>query len=486
MALFWPTLSQASSPKRGLGWDEKTVKLNNHHAALLEPGASWVYNWGATPGNPDIYSEDFCFIPMAWNANFDETKIRNWLRNHPETRYLLGFNEPNFADQARMTPAEAAAAWPRLEAIAREFDVKLVAPALNFSSSQVGGKVWGIYEWYDEFFRLYPAAKVDCLALHCYMNWYTATEWFATEYFYHDLFDTANENYGRYPYLAKYLTDYRATNGHYPRMMLTEFCAWEADYLPDVEFQIDQMTQKVQKLEQSDLVEGYAWFLANPSGGPTAFPYMSVFEANSANAGLSELGKIYVNMSTFNTSRYYLPGELIMAKDYIDATTGNQQVKVRSNSESESSIPLQIEIPERGSTSYKISTPANGKYTFTLHCSATPDARLTLKSGGTEKGSVEIPVTDGEWTDVSIETGFPAGHQTIQIFNAGSFPILINSLKFDGDPSAVESIHTDSYSSPKVYTVAGHCLGSPDPASLPSDIYILRYPDGQSIKINKP
>ena len=56
-------------------------------------------------------------------------------------------------------------------------------------------------------------------------------------------------------------------------MMLTEFCSWENDgTITGVDFQIDQMTQKLQKLEQSDLVEGYAWFMANADGGASAIP----------------------------------------------------------------------------------------------------------------------------------------------------------------------------------------------------------------------
>ena len=44
---------------------------------------------------------------MAWNGAYSAARIRAWLDAHPESRYLLGFNEPNFYDQARMTPAEA-------------------------------------------------------------------------------------------------------------------------------------------------------------------------------------------------------------------------------------------------------------------------------------------------------------------------------------------------------------------------------------------
>ena len=100
------------SPKRGVCWEEGKVNLNARHASMLTPGVSWAYNWGPTPAYPNIYSDQFYFVPMAWNAAYDASQIRSWLKDHPETRYLLGFNEPNFSDQAKMTPAQAAEAWP--------------------------------------------------------------------------------------------------------------------------------------------------------------------------------------------------------------------------------------------------------------------------------------------------------------------------------------------------------------------------------------
>lgn len=474
--------SLAASPKRGIGWDEKSVKLNSHHASLLSPGVSWVYTWAAAPGNPEVYADGFRFLPMAWNAAYDATKIRAYLKDHPETRYILGFNEPNFADQARLTPAEAAAAWPGLEAIAKEYDVKLVAPALNFSGSQVGGKIWGIYEWYNEFFRLYPKAKVDCLALHCYMNWYTATTWFATEYFYKDLFDSNNENFGKYPYLAKYLTDYKSANAHYPRMMLTEFCAWEPEYLPDVDFQIDQMTQKVQMLEQSDLVEGYAWFMANASGGPAAFPYMSAFQSNSASTQLSELGKVYVNMSDFDRTRYHQAGEEIPAKDYIDASIDKTAVKLRSNTEAASKVPLQIEIPPHGYCKYQLDMPTNGKYSFSLHCSAEADSRITLRSDGGDKDSVDVPATSGSWTDVTLTAGFPSGHRTIELHNTGSSPVRLNALTFSSTAGLISVTDTEAATPTAIYTLQGHLLPTTDPSTLSPGLYLLRLPDGSATK----
>lgn len=482
-----PSVADAKSGKRGVCWDESTVALNEHHARLMSSGVSWVYNWGASPVNGEVYSSDLRFVPMAWNGSYDISRLRSWLESHPETEYILGFNEPNFADQACMTPAEAVDKWPELESLANEFGVKLVAPALNFSGSQVGGRVWSPYEWYDEFFRLRPEAKVDCLAMHCYMNWYSSNTWLATEYFYSDLFNSQKECYGRYPDLAKFLAGFKDANGHYPRMMLTEFCSWENDgTIENVDFQIDQMTQKVQKLEQSDLVEGYAWFIANNGNGSEAYPYMSMFLRNSSDSGLSDLGKVYVDMSAFDTSRYYRPDELICAKDYVDATTDSRSVKVRPNTESVSAdeIPLQIEIPASAYPEYLVEIPSDGEYGFSFHISDRGDTNLILYIDSKKDKTVSIDAASGEWRDISLETTLMAGKHRIMLYNSGDNPVVMNSLTLTSTDGVYDIVPDDpSVEIADIFSIQGVSLGKVDSALLSAGVYIVRMSDGSVHKI---
>ena len=102
----------------------------------MQGKVSWWYNWAVTPELPvrDHYEDyDMDFVPMAWNGAFNETALREFLDEHPNVKYLLGFNEPNFAEQANLTPQQAADLWPQLEAIADDYNLKLVAPAVNYS-----------------------------------------------------------------------------------------------------------------------------------------------------------------------------------------------------------------------------------------------------------------------------------------------------------------------------------------------------------------
>lgn len=120
-------------------------------------GATWHYNWvGEVPECPMVES-----VPMIYcvtHLDYLEAGYRTLM----DSEWVMGFNEPDDARQANLTPAEAAAAWPRVEALAG--DRKLVSPAV----------VWHP-EWLVEFRAAYEAVEgssphLDALAVHCYTN----------------------------------------------------------------------------------------------------------------------------------------------------------------------------------------------------------------------------------------------------------------------------------------------------------------------------
>ncbi len=446
-----PVLAQQRSAKRGVCWDEKNQQLTDAPIAKMAPGVAWLYNWGVAPtGSPSTLGTSLAFAPMCWNGDFDETKLRQYLTAHTgEVRYLLAYNEPNLqysAGGAAMTPQQAANAWSKVEQVAADFGLEIVAPALNFTGDLVGGKIWEPFAWYDEFFRLVPDAGVDYLAFHSYMNYYSAVDWVASRYFYSDT-ETADENdlmgptnRAKYPNLVKFMDDFKTTHGHYPKMFLTEFCSWETNDYPyqagiTRDFQIDQMVQKLQKLELSDMVEGYAWFMANPTGGASSFPYMSIFQTNTASSELSDLGKVYVYMSSFDKEKYYTTGETILAKDYIEASMDDQVPRVRPNTESGSDIPLQVEWRSGSWTAYQVNLPSDGEYTLTLHMKSTQanDFRIYRNALGAanKKLDTTLPSTNGVWQDVTTTVTLTAGQHTLLLYNMGTSSLLLNQLRFD-------------------------------------------------------
>jgi hypothetical protein len=152
------------SPKRGAAYNfcdwsfsEGEVDLDLlREGTTAGGGITWYYNWGVSPGgcvsgvlddSPPVE-----FVPMAWGltnggaacasggACFTDSRTREQLRDEiPErARYLLGFNEPNFAHQSHLTPAVAAQAWTHLEHVADARNLGLVGPAINFCDTTPG------------------------------------------------------------------------------------------------------------------------------------------------------------------------------------------------------------------------------------------------------------------------------------------------------------------------------------------------------------
>ncbi|MGM9699524.1 MAG: glycosyl hydrolase [Prevotella sp.] len=477
-----PVMAQQRSRKRGVCWDEKTQMLTSNPIRLLSPGVSWLYTWGESERNGawSVYDSDVAFVPMCWNGSFNETKLRNYLTAKAgKVKRLLAFNEPNLGTNvggSAMTPQQAANAWQKLEGVANDFGLEIVAPALNFSGDKVGGRVWQPFEWYDEFFRLVPNAKIDYLAFHSYMNYYSAVDWVASRYFYSDS-DTSDEcnlmgatNRALYPNLVRYMDNYRAANGHYPKMFLTEFCSWETTSYPYKEgitqdFQIDQMTQKVQKLEKSELVAAYAWFMANPSGGETEFPFMSLLKSNTPDSQLSDLGKVYVYMSSFDMTKYYAAGETIMAKDYIDASTDNMQLRIRPNSDAASDIPLQVEWQLSSWATYLVDVPADGIYTLRMRARTTANNKFNIYqnsiAAANKLSSATIPSTSGNWQDVSVEITLKAGRYGLLLQNVTNSPAYVSSLAISASPTAVTGIADDESPMTSYYSIDGIRIAKP-------------------------
>lgn len=43
---------------------------------------------------------------MAWNATYNINDLRAYYQSHPQDKYLLGFNEPNFRAQSNIAPTQ--------------------------------------------------------------------------------------------------------------------------------------------------------------------------------------------------------------------------------------------------------------------------------------------------------------------------------------------------------------------------------------------
>lgn len=135
---------------------------------LRAVGARWAYDWSAESRlRPGAGVE---FVPMLWGAGSvtDATIARLTAdRRAGRAKALLGFNEPDLGGQANMTPAQAIALWPRLEATGLRLGSPAVASPYSRSQSDPAKT------WLDDFLGRAKAQgrRVDFVALHFYGDW---------------------------------------------------------------------------------------------------------------------------------------------------------------------------------------------------------------------------------------------------------------------------------------------------------------------------
>ena len=288
------------SAKRGVAFSFTQVT----DLPLMSPYISWDYNWGNTPSNDaamwfDANEMDYC--PMCWNGNYNADAIRAFVAAHPNTKYLLGFNEPNLTDQANMTPAQAAAIWSPVVALAKELNLKLVSPAMNY------GTLAGYSDpvkWLDEFFAQ-PGVSIndiDAIAIHCYMSSPSAVQAYIEKF----------EKYNK-------------------PIWMTEFCAW--DPVPgSVTTQMDYMCAVLNYLEANPKVERYAWFIPRSGNKVDSPPYMQLL-THDYPADLTDLGKMYCWFSPMDKSVWLRANRPILASEYV--AVANNAMPLRPSTDTE-------------------------------------------------------------------------------------------------------------------------------------------------------
>lgn len=108
-------------------------------------GVQTWYNWGPAPGGDGI--------PMLWSGAHIGAQLSG------DATWLMGFNEPDIAGQANMTPEAAALAWATVEQTYP--DRKLVSPG-------VMSLTW-LINWRAAYYTAYgQAPKVDAVGVHWY------------------------------------------------------------------------------------------------------------------------------------------------------------------------------------------------------------------------------------------------------------------------------------------------------------------------------
>jgi hypothetical protein len=251
-------VSGVSSPraKRGIAYGHNS----DADLSALSAGITWWYNWSPQPdtslSSGYAASKGVEFVPMIWGGTFDPTKLATQVP--ADAKYLLTFNEPNFGSQSNLTPSQAAALWPKVEAFAQSRNLKIVSPALNYCGGSCNET--NPFTWLDAFFAACKGCQVDYIGAH----WYACTKDALTSY------------------LSTYETKYNKP------IWLTEFSCLDGSFPATEANEEAYMQSAIETLEADPMVFRYSWF----TGRFTQTQSINVL--GSASGSLTALGQKYV------------------------------------------------------------------------------------------------------------------------------------------------------------------------------------------------
>ena len=380
LLIFSFSHAQTRSYKRGLGYNA----LLTEDVETLSQGVSWAYNWGHRgSGNDEAFNEyEMEFIPMAWSG-LDKSVIRAYLTTHPNVKYILGFNEPNFGDQANMGPAAAAAKWPDIEEIADEFGLIIVGPAVNYAGSNAVSENGVTYtdpiRYLDDFFKACPDCRVDHIAVHFYM--------------------------GSAGAIKSSIESFKKFN---KPIWLTEFCANGASQT--VQSQKKFMIETLNYLETEPMVYRYAWF--KERGNFSTLPNMQILDSRKE-CVLTDLGEVFVHMSSYDDNFYFTTEKQIPSEHYIRMSGVGMEKTTDENGH--------INLNEFGRSDwvdYNIDIPESGEYNvfFRLSAEYPDDSEIFLSVNDQEIASLLFEKKGVDvWNTQQLKATFQQGKQKVRI-----------------------------------------------------------------------
>jgi hypothetical protein len=382
-----PGFAQVKSKKRGIAFGYHSES----DMAVISKGVSWWYNWYYQP--EDAVSSVFRnyemeFVPMAWGKSINDAGLRAFYASHPEAKYLLGFNEPNFISQSNIKPSEAAALWPNLEKIAKDYGLKIVGPAVNYSGDPVqenGVTYSNPVAYLDAFFAACPNCQVDYIAVHNYMCYSGA--------------------------LTDYINQFKKYN---KPIWLTEFACWDQPNIT-LDMQKGLIMGAIDYLENEPAVFRYSWFNGDRSG---TYPYISLFSPQTGK--LTELGQLYLNFNPVHDPSVYFNVPARLEAESYSAMSG---ISIEATKDV-SGIANVGWIDAGDWLEYNITVPVTGDYTIFFRISANANTSFDLKDNDAWLQNIAITSSGGwqSWKTIQTTISFSAGQHKLRIYtNKGMF-----------------------------------------------------------------
>ena len=472
------SLALAGVMALGFTADAKSVKRGVCHnnfgfieqMQIMEPGISWYYSWGTVPQAETDYCSynDVEFVPMIWGRyqTNEESyqKVRDWCREHPETKYLLGFNEPNFGDQANMTPQEAAELWPQVVALAKECGLKLVAPALNFSAGTYASPT----KWMDEFVAIVGLDSFDYTAIH---------------------------SYGGYSITCQLAEDFH--NRYGKDVWLTEFCDWSSENVSQ-SAQVSFMQPMIGWLETTPWIFRYAWFMATGASNSSKGPNYGLVEAvintstlQTEGYRLSQQGQYYVYLPYADPAHILSVGQTAgvdqcsgfrSCKWSLPVVDGGEASTYVTEFGTGGYLDFMFDVPQAGDYFLRLKLGGYGEPTYfdPVFTISTVDELGNVITTHVDKESVATPNSDTDRLNHYFALSLPAGNQRVRVASDGfTSGVTIHDVML-ADQAGIDTLApgASDHAIVDVFNIAGVKVRAAVPRAdalndLPSGFYIV-------------
>ena len=161
--------------KRGLCYNFGTPSLDMF-SGYAGKTISWGWNWDSSPwkmiGGLSYVPTLQALKPEStgpWQANAQKAIAS--ANGGPV--YLMGFNEPDIAEQANLSPAAAAQAWNQYMTPLKGNNVKFGSPQVSngVGTNPATGNAYGL-EWLTQFVAACSGCQIDFFVVH----WYGCTD----------------------------------------------------------------------------------------------------------------------------------------------------------------------------------------------------------------------------------------------------------------------------------------------------------------------
>jgi len=203
-----------------------------------------------------------------------------------------------------------------------------------------------------------------------------------------------------------------------------------------------EMIDMVDFLETEPMVARYAWFIPRRDEIRTpTYPYMDLLtNTNGTEKGvLTETGRIWTYMSSYDTTFYHNVDACIEAEHYISKSAG---IYLEQTSDDAGVLDI-YGYSNNGELTYNVNIPSSGDYTLRLRMLSNTDASLYITSAR-GLATRTVPSTSNVWADRELLLSLDAGKQqlTLQI-TQGSLKLNYFVIANTGGESKIADINPD-------------------------------------------